>query len=250
MKNKIFILIGILLIVGIVSAEETSYIYANGQRIAKVNEGGVFYYHSDHLGSTSAMTDSSGKIVSSPRFSVFGSALPGTEERYGFTGKELDETGLQYFGARYYNPAAGRFMNVDPLLENHPDLTPYHYSTNNPLSFIDPDGKDFKLSFVPKKFIENGDDSFSGKEEHYYGTLEFCAYYFIAKEDYHPVIEEAINEINRVESTLKTHDKLYKIRFNNKLIQVPTREIANNLADKVPFGNIIAFNDEWIVIGQ
>jgi len=48
---------------GIVSAEGTSYVYANGQRLAKVNESGVFYIHSDNLGSTSAVTNSKGEVV-------------------------------------------------------------------------------------------------------------------------------------------------------------------------------------------
>ncbi|MBD3330563.1 hypothetical protein GF354_03455 [Candidatus Peregrinibacteria bacterium] len=63
------------------------------------------------------------------------------ESLYQFTGKEKDSnTGLIYFGARYYDPGIGRFMSVDPLAGKYWEWSPYHYSFNNPLGFIDPDG--------------------------------------------------------------------------------------------------------------
>jgi len=92
--NK-FVLAGILvlMLMGIASAGGTSYVYANGQRIAKVNESGVYYYHPDHLGSTSAITDSDGEVVEEQVNLPFGEPISGSE-KYGFTGKEHDETGL------------------------------------------------------------------------------------------------------------------------------------------------------------
>jgi RHS repeat-associated protein len=64
----------------------------------------------------------------------------GTKE--GFTGREQDaETGLDYFGARYYMPALARWTAVDPLAEKHLEWSPYNYVLNNPLVLIDPDGR-------------------------------------------------------------------------------------------------------------
>ncbi len=61
---------------------------------------------------------------------------------YKFTGKESDpETELTYFGARYYDAALGIWLGVDPLASEMPDLSPFAYSMNNPIRFIDPDGR-------------------------------------------------------------------------------------------------------------
>jgi len=114
-------------------ASATSYVYGNDQLIAKVNDSGVYYYHSDRIGSTSAMTDSEGEVIEEQVNLPFGQLVSGSE-RYGFTGKELDETGLNYFGARYYNPTTGRFLTFDSFGGQ------YIYAGNNPLRLVDPDG--------------------------------------------------------------------------------------------------------------
>lgn len=62
---------------------------------------------------------------------------------YRFNGKELDpETGNYYYGARYYDPKISVWLSVDPLADKFPHLTPYNFSFNNPIKFIDPDGMD------------------------------------------------------------------------------------------------------------
>src|SRR5262249_2679007 len=70
-----------------------------------------------------------------------------------FTGKENDtETGLDYFGARYYTSSQGRFTSPDPHSEGAEATEPqswnaYSYTTNNPLRYIDPDGMDRHFCF-------------------------------------------------------------------------------------------------------
>jgi RHS repeat-associated protein len=62
---------------------------------------------------------------------------------YKFNGKELDvETGLYYYGARYYDPKTSIWLSVDPLAEKYPNMSPYAYCFNNPVIFTDPDGRD------------------------------------------------------------------------------------------------------------
>ena len=64
------------------------------------------------------------------------------DARYKFTGKEKDtETGLDYFGARYYDSRIGRWGSVDPLAEKFPGVSPYNYCLNDPVKLFDPTGK-------------------------------------------------------------------------------------------------------------
>ena len=70
--------------------------------------------------------------------------LGGYSSRYRFTGKELDPlSGLYDFGARYYDPRLSVWFGVDPRAEKNFAYTPYVYTGNNPIKFIDPDGQDW-----------------------------------------------------------------------------------------------------------
>lgn len=73
--------------------------------------------------------------------------------KYKYNGKELqDELGLNMYdyGARNYDPALGRWMNIDPLAEKYTSTTPYLYAGNNPILFVDYDGKDYGVYFDSK----------------------------------------------------------------------------------------------------
>ncbi|MCK5543535.1 MAG: RHS repeat-associated core domain-containing protein, partial [Desulfobacterales bacterium] len=118
------------------------YYYANGQRIAKNDEGTLTFYHADHLGGSSRITNTSGTEVSRIGYLPYGSDAyssgSGDEPVYKFTGKEQDATGLYYYGARYYDPALGRFISPDAMGDN------YVYCGNNPVGRIDPDGNSWQ----------------------------------------------------------------------------------------------------------
>ena len=104
----------------------------------------MYFYHPDHLGSSSYITDREGRITQHTEYIAFGEVL--FEEHstsktmpYLFNGKELDsETGLYYYGARYYDPKTSIFLSVDPLAEK--TMTPYAYTNNNLINLIDPTG--------------------------------------------------------------------------------------------------------------
>ena len=106
-----------------------------------------FYYHPDHLGSSSYITNLDGEVVQHIEYVPFGEVF--VEERnniwntpYLFNAKEFDEeTGLYYYGARYYEPRLCLWISVDIEQENHPNISTYTYCLNNPIIFIDPDGK-------------------------------------------------------------------------------------------------------------
>jgi len=112
---------------------------------------GVEYYHLDALGSVRAVTDANGQVVRRHDYKPFGEEVTVTfpnPDRQLFTGQERDpETGLDYFGARYYRPKTGRFTTVDPVYTWEDNLVDpqrwnrYAYARGNPLSFVDPDGR-------------------------------------------------------------------------------------------------------------
>jgi len=118
-------------------------------------ESESYYYHSDHVGSSNYVTDARGQVLEHSEYFPFGE--PWVEERtntqstpYRFTGKELDEeTGLYYYGARYYDPQTSLWQSTDPIVQQPgsvrsarpSDLSVYAYARQNPLKYNDPDGR-------------------------------------------------------------------------------------------------------------
>ena len=107
----------------------------------------AYLTHGDHLGSTAWVTDTAGAGVQHFRYLPFGEPLYSKKtgsfsSRYTFSGKERDaESGLNYFGARYYNSDLSIWLSVDPLVDKYPNLSPYTYCANNPVRLVDPDGR-------------------------------------------------------------------------------------------------------------
>ena len=107
----------------------------------------TFYYHSDHLGSTSYVTDGNGNITQYDAYLPYGELLVDEHSSsedlpYKFNSKQFDEeTGLYYYGARYMNPVTSLWYGVDPLAEKFPAESVHTYTHNNPVKFIDPNGK-------------------------------------------------------------------------------------------------------------
>ena len=106
----------------------------------------TFFYHSDHLGSTSYITDDKANITQYDAYLPYGELLVDEHSSsedlpYKFNGKQFDEeTGLYYYGARYLNPITSLWYGVDPLAEKYVATGGYVYTLDNPVRLIDPNG--------------------------------------------------------------------------------------------------------------
>ena len=111
-------------------------------------EPALYYYHPDHLGSATWITDSLGNPAQFLQYLPYGEIWRnqqrmGYNERYKYSGKERDEeTGYDYFGARHYTSSLSGWLSPDPLMDKYPGISPYAYCNWNPMTVVDPDGQD------------------------------------------------------------------------------------------------------------
>jgi len=131
----------------------------------------VYFYHSDHLGSASWITDFSGVAVQHIQYLPYGEPYInqhpfGYSERFTFTGKERDEeTGYGYFGARYMDhELMTMWLSVDPMADKYPSISPYAYCAWNPVKLVDPDGNEISPIFSTEgKLLGTDDEGYKGR---------------------------------------------------------------------------------------
>jgi RHS repeat-associated protein len=122
------------------------YYFAGTQRIAMRKDTTLYYLLSDHLGSTSIVTDAAGTVVSQTRYKAWGevrhqSGVTPTE--YGFTGQysHTADFGLMFYNARWYDVSLGRFAQADSIIPpGVQGLDRYAYVNNSPMNYVDPSG--------------------------------------------------------------------------------------------------------------
>jgi RHS repeat-associated protein len=158
----------------------SEYVFFDGERVARrdgaTGTGGVFYYFSDHLKTASVITDSAGVIKAESDYYPWGGELQfvnNDSNDYKFTGKKRDlETGLDYFGARYYSNALGRFVSADWSATPVPvpyanfgdpqSLNQYGYVRNLPTARFDADGHCPDICPTPLKNVQEIDQHNQG----------------------------------------------------------------------------------------
>ncbi len=134
---------------------DTTYVKHEGQLIAELKpNGNKTFYHPDHLGSTTLITNQSGNVIDNLSTTPYGSILSSKNtSRYSYTGQEYDSVVGDYdYHARRYNSNWGKFVAPDKLISNTyepQDLNHYSYVHNNPYKFYDPNGKDLVVVNQP-----------------------------------------------------------------------------------------------------
>jgi RHS repeat-associated protein len=129
------------------------FIFAGDTRIAMKTGTEIKFYHPDHQGSTSVVTDAVGNKIDELSYLPFGETRTGiaSSVSHRYTGQELDgETGLYNYNARLYDPETGRFLTADSIVPdptNPQSLNRYSYVLNNPTNLIDPTGHSFWKKF-------------------------------------------------------------------------------------------------------
>ena len=141
-----------------------------GYGYVSLNDKKYHYFLQDYQGNNRVVVDSSGKVEETNHYYPFGGvfASTGNVQPYKYNGKELDaKKGLNWYdyGARMYDPTLGRWHTVDPLAEKFYGITPYNYCFDNPIKYIDPDGKKprvyVEMKGVGHTFITTGEGKYT-----------------------------------------------------------------------------------------
>jgi RHS repeat-associated protein len=122
----------------------TDYVYGpGGLALEQIRGTTTLWYHHDNIGSTRAMTDSTGTVQQTYQYGPYGNLVAATGAAVNplrFAGQYLDsESGLYYLRARYYDPSTGQFLSRDPMVAT--TRSPYGYVSGNPLNTTDPTGE-------------------------------------------------------------------------------------------------------------
>ena len=185
-----------------------------------------YFYHADHLGSATWITDSVGNPAQFLQYLPYGEIWRnqqrrGYDERYKYSGKERDvETGYDYFGARHYTSAISGWLSPDPLMDKYPNISPYAYCNWNPLKYVDPDGTNSQLTI-------NGN------------TITISAKYYSLPKDYNSVLRATAFWNNQKDLKYTAPDgKVYSVRFELKAYQSnnPKNEILSGTISKNTYG--------------
>ncbi len=192
-------------------------------------ENRYIYQYKDHLGNTRLSyawntTTSSIDVLDKNDYYPFGMNHldanagsfigEGSYKNYKYNGKELQETGMYDYGARMYMPDIGRWGVVDPLAEKYNSFSPYNYCVNNPILYVDPDGRDGVVTGTGTK-----DDPYVVTGNYYYSGLS---------KDQVKGLNGSISDYNNKGNSreIKTGDGKIFVKFNLSAIESKDNDSA------------------------
>ena len=144
------------------ASRQTTYSpFAKAARLGSTTYGfSPYYYNKDHLGNIREVVNIGGTVEQVTNYYPFGApyadpnaVMGATVQPYKYNGKELDWMhGLNTYdyGARQYNPVTARWDRVDPLCEKYYSISPYAYCANNPVKYLDIDGREIWIHYYDK----------------------------------------------------------------------------------------------------
>jgi RHS repeat-associated protein len=206
--------------------------------------GDKFFNIKDHLGTTKAVIDTSNTVVQAQDLDIWGYVIPtrqySTFEKtdYLFTGKERDveSSGYDYFGARYYNSRIGRWGGVEPLMEKYISWTPYQYGICNPILQIDINGMEIDGSELEKE--ENEDF----KENLYEDIKEITGLELYTDEEgkiRYKKDSKGNAKFKKKGTSAKARDKLMEV-IDSK-VGVWTFDIGDKVGSQTPVGGLYSY---------
>jgi RHS repeat-associated protein len=194
--------------------------------------GAKRYYIADLLGSVRAVVDETGDVKENRDYDPWGvpmdqrQYLQGSKANEQFSGKELDdETGWYHFGARDLMAVYGRWPSPDPLADKYPSVSPYVYAMNNPLIFIDPDGREVQICV--------------GEEDD-----QNCVTYEagMSSKDFDESFETVINTLNDIYSTEIGADVLSELIKTENIYEI----MIHDFVQSPSFRNNTINLDDWL----
>lgn len=198
-----------------------------------------YYYLEDHLGNVRAVirrgtSATEPEIMQQQDYYAFGKKkgiLTSEENNYLYNGKEMQKEmaigqhnfGGQYnldgeydYGARYYDPEIGRWNTVDPQAENYKMYSPYTYSGNNPIKYIDPDGEDFLIYYNNNQsFFQFNGKNYNDAPSDWFVQAFLQMYKYVEETDMGPNIVEIANDPG-YQIGVKYEENPERTRFNRE----------------------------------
>jgi len=220
-----------------------------GNETLTANKGGEkLFYHNDHLGGVNVITDINGAQAQVDEYDTWGAvskAVGNIDQTHRFTGQELDpESGLYYYGGRYYDQEIGRFVSPDPFVQAPAEpqtLNRYGYVLNSPQNYIDPSGYEVSSG--------DGGGSYSGGFFNWWSWYHFFDSLFGGddkKPQHRPKPKQRTHHQQQIKVENEGREPLKNVSVYNSQVSAgldqPTGNARNDNPDRGPWWNQRCFN--------